>query len=297
VLLLSIAPSARAFINTGYSLEWLCAFSPVVVRAQVSEVDGKTVVCEPVEAFKGKTDKPIRLTIHDKQALGIKGTNYLIFLAKTEDGLAVTHWINLDRPNAKKGEGMAFNKAGDVLSDGAPIVKLVKQRLKAKALRHSPSDRVTGTAETLSIPAPGKSEMALWQGSSTYLLVPPDWEFKKVFLARYQASLKGRKDFHDDLSAAWDLMALSYYPDKDVIELCKKALKDDSYKKFDLPPDTQSGFPGASVRVYPLRQAAYEALTAMGQKVDRPEYFCEYFFRGRGSWGFRDPKTKRVIQY
>jgi hypothetical protein len=297
VLLLSIAPSARAFINTGYSLEWLCAFSPVIVRAQVSEVDGKTVQCTPVEAFKGKTDKPIRLTIHGKPGPGVKGTNYLIFLNKTEDGLTVTHWINLDRPNTEKGEGMAFNKAGDVLDDGAAIVKLVKQRLKGKALRHSPSDRVTDTAAALAIPAPGASERALWQGSSTYLLVPPDPEFKKVFLARYQASLKRKKDFHDGLSAGWDLLALSYYPDKDIIELCKKALKDDSHKKFDLPPDSQNGFPGASVRVYPLRQSAYEALTAMGQKVDRPEYFCEYFFRGKGSWGFRDPKTKRIIQF
>jgi hypothetical protein len=297
VLLLGLAPSARAYVNTGYSLEWLCAFSPVVVRAQVSEVTGKTVECVPAEAFKGKAEKPIRFEIRGDLAPGVKGTNYLIFLARTEDGLAVTHWINLDRPNAEKGEGMAFNKSGDVLTDGGSIIKLVKQRLKGKALRHSPSGRVTGTAAALSIPAPGKAEMALWQGSSTYLLVPPDPEFKKVFLARYQASLKGRKDFHQDLSAAWDLMALSYYPDREVIELCKKALKDDSHKKFDLPPDSKSGFPGASVRVYPLRQSAYEALTAMGQKVDRPEYFCEYFFRGGGSWGFRDPKTKQIIQF
>jgi hypothetical protein len=305
----------RAYINTGCSLEWLCEFSPVVVHAQVQSVtaheqdpasrfESARLACKPGEALKGRAGEVIHFKFEGYGPAGEKGTSYLLFLDRDDEGrLRVTYWINLDQPCTELSRGVAYTKTGEVLTRGARILECARERLQGKVRQSRPSDRVRGLPDTLYIEAPGASAQALYAGSTTYLLVPPDPEFKEVFLERYRQAAKGRKRVADDLSAAKALLALSYFPDEGLIRLLREALTDGSRWRFRLRAEPAIGFAGETVELYVLRQAAYEALTAAGRAVAMPEGFCKYFHldvRGAASgysWGFRDPKTGRVIPF
>lgn len=312
VLLLSVSLPAHAYINTGRSVEWLCEFSPVVVHARVRSVtdhektrdvpfESAQVECEPIEFLKGKAGERIRFKFAGYGTPGREGTKYLLFLAG-DKGAAVTYWINLDNPCTELSGGVAYTKNGEVLKEGAGILKLAQERVKGKARPNWQAGGYRGVPESLYIEAPGESAQALWAGSSTFLYVPPDPEFKNVLTQRYRGGLMRRERWEDDIRTGISLLALSYYPDKDVIQLLKHALSDGHYRQFKLREDPKSGFPGEVIRLYVLRQVAYEALTAMGQKVAKPEHFCEFFqLEVRGAlghgWWFRDPKTQRALHF
>ena len=256
------ACTAHGFISTGESLEWLCTFHPTVAHAEVISVAGVEVkdigsihwesgeiTCKVLESLKGKAKDRLTFRYSAYMHLGKPGTKYLLFLDEDESRWppskepVVVYAINLDDPAVKGSFGIACTKSGDILCTAKEILGLAKERIAANSKRHfpQPSGQIDHPARALSIEAPGVAGQALFAGSSTYLLVPPDPEFKADFLKRFRTA----EDMYDQLEA---LCTLSYYlDDPEVAATVKGALAD---------PVTITG----TLRADPLGHPAAEAI-------------------------------------
>jgi hypothetical protein len=303
IALLTSPPCARAYTAIGASIEWLCRFSPVVVRCKVVSVDREKVECEAVEILKGKAGKNERFKFDEHSKPMRKGDEVLLFLARERGRLGAANWVNLGRPGTRGVTGTAYTKKGEVLGNKAAILGLVRDRLKRKET-HAGSGRFAGVENGLYINAPGDAAMALYAGSATMLLVPPDPEFKKEMLARYRerrrerAKEKGKlarkvwaEDLSDDVAAARALYALSFFGGEEVIKLLEKGLDDPRHTEVALMAMPGIGFKGARCQLHPVREAAYEALLALGRKPARPRHHCPHFRVSSNGYGFLDARS------
>lgn len=306
-------------IATGKSVEWLCTFSPVVLLADVVavtewdrkeevEFESATLVCKPANVLRGEVEGNITFKFRSFGPAGKAGTKYLLFLDRAESWQPgkwqVVDWVNLEQPCKRGFQGVPYTKDGRILEDARDILRLVLRRLQMKVPSHRSTERIDGMANSLWISAPGESSLALYAGSSTLLLVPPDPEFLGVFLKRYKAaseSLNFNARYSDLHQVGTYLCALSYYEDEEVVRLLKKALEDPRESTILFGQNAEEGLDGQRLKVYPIRQFAFEVLKAAGHKVKEPEHFCPSFFAdispAAGSWGFRDPATKKGLNW
>ncbi len=309
---------AYGSINTGYSLEWLCTFRPTVVHVEVvsvADLETKDIrsrhwergklVCKTLETLKGKADERITFSTDACTHLGQSGTKYLLFLDQDESRWppskepTVVYAINLDQPATELSSGVAYTKAGAILRTSKDILDLAKESLAANAKRHlpPPQQQVDHPERALHIDAPGAAEQALWAGSATLLVVPPDPEFKAIFLKAFRSP-------HGLDDGIISLCALSFYlDDPEVVAAVKSALSDANKLTVSLRAQTPEHPKAEGITCYPIRQLAYELLVAAGQKPDELKQFCPYFHgiistpSGGVSTQFRDPKTGHTLSF
>jgi hypothetical protein len=306
-------------IAVGKSVEWLCTFSPVVLLADVVtvsewsrhgevEFESATLVLRPANVLKGQVEGDITFKFMGHGPVGKAGTKYLLFLDHAESWQPgqwqVVDWVNLEQPCKRGVQGVPYTKDGRILDNARDILRLVVRRLKMKVPSHRSTERIDGMANSLWIPAPGTSEQALYAGSSTFLLVPPDPEFLGVFLKRYRSVSESSRDsarYSDLIRVGTFLCPLSYYQDEEVGRLLRTALEDPRASTILIDQNAEKGLEAQPVKVYPIRQCAFEVLKAGGHKVKEPERFTPYFYADvhstGGGWGFRDPVTKKGVNW
>lgn len=263
--LLLLARTAHAEIAIGESLDWLAIEHPdiAVMRAvKVDRPDDRTAVATlaRVEALKGAPPAQLR----DDRAFEVeKGDRVLVFL----DGKSLAHAIDLDHPS-KIGDDGSFTTDFELVTDGDRILEIVRSRIR----RHEPAPSADArhasvfSAETgflrLEVPVDSTAFTALYGGSTCYLIVPADAD-------RRDALEKEIRDSSDAWTAARAAMHLAAYPDDRSKTLLRSLLTDPRHERLDSTDGTRH-----HVReVYPLRQAAWEALAAMNVETPKPEGF------------------------
>ena len=302
------APVVHAYINYGMSLEWLCTFKPVIVHAEVVSVanrkvypEGKfefaDVVCKPLEFLKGKAGERFEFKFDGYGPAGAPGTKYLLFLDRNDEKkddkkLEVVYWINLDNPCTRM-KGVAYTKDGNIVADGADILKMARNQIKRNLPGHRSTPRLVGMQNSFIISAPGPAAMALWAGSVVYFYVPPDPIFRERFHRIFRMNNRRQHALWD---TAFSLVPLSYYKDDETVAILKKALSDPRSHRYRI----YKGNKTETIDVYPIRQLAYEGLLAAGHQVVEPEHFCKYLTATTGfqrGWTFRDPDAQTPLKW
>src|SRR6516225_3221452 len=238
------AASVHAYINYGMSLEWLCTFKPVIVHAEVVSVanrkvypEGKfefaDVVCKPLEFLKGKAGERFEFKFDGYGPAGAPGTKYLLFLDRNDEKkddkkLEVVYWINLDNPCTRM-KGVAYTKDGNIVADGADILKMARNQIKRNLPGHRSTPRLVGMQNSFIISAPGPAAMALWAGSVVYFYVPPDPIFRERFHRIFRMNNRRQHALWD---TAFSLVPLSYYKDDETVAILKKALSDPRSRRY-----------------------------------------------------------------
>ncbi len=274
---------ALADINGGTSVAWLALSQPhigVYTIATVSEsvvrIDtklGYALKGVPVAGVRVKHRVSRNQNRNPADDDMRKGDELLLFLNNAMD---VEYAINLTRP-ATRGDGVAFSVDFDILRHKYAIVKTVTQRIARQQasgmprVEHVTREHADRTSQTgflrLEVPRDSAAFDALFLGSSCYLVVPADPEFKEKVIAQL------RSPHMWDRAAAAD-QAQNYRSD-DTIAVLTGLLTDSGVF------DTKVRKNGAWVDspVYPVRQVAYDTLISFGLAVPRPDGYVDEWSR------------------
>lgn len=302
LLILPPAPTTFAYDSCGYTLEWLCTFKPVIVVARVVSITSTNpfpnapkfvsadIVCKQTECLKGNPVSSILFNFQGTDSPGQPDTAYLLFL---DQSFQVVYWINLDNTATQGKRGVAYTKTGQILTEKDAILTLVRERLQNHPTILPMSERLLHLENALLIEAPAPASHALYALSSTSLYVPPDPEFKNHFLDLYKHYKNDpeRRGWNSVFDWVHSIAPLCYYLDDETLKLLKHDLSDSRYRRYQ-----------PEIDLYPVRQFAYETLTAGGRTVEKPDHFSDFFQYDIGTcrcsgYGFRDPATKKSIQF
>lgn len=241
LLLASVVVSAE--INIASSLDWLVIEATHIRLVQVQ--GGKVMT----EVLKGAPP----------EVPGIAG-------APHEESLALLYFfdgdrktiatINLSTPGQGHGEP-AFTPDFQVLSNGREILDRVRARIERMGKEE------VKEFHWFECPEDSAAFKALWSGSSCYLKVPADPEYKARFLEELSS-----KDVHVRARAAW---RLSRHPGDDTVAALKSLLADPGTAVIHVFSDGKN----EDVTVRPARQCAYDALRKLGVDAARPEGWRE----------------------
>ncbi len=275
----------RAEIMVGESLEWLVDSSDAIgVYKAVGVEPGKKgkswaysrVRGQLARKLKGNAPKKVSFRYYAQgtkdsppKKLG-KADKFLVFFprAKKEDKEVKTRYtICLSAPNVRGFRSIAFTKDFRVLKREEDILKVVGRRVKLKKSPGLASPEKAANVFTppsgflrVEIPYDKEAFRALWAGSVCYLVVPADEEFKHQLLREVKS--------RDVWTRARAASRLTAYPGKDTVKLLRSLLADKGTAKITSYDRSKKK---TTVTVYPVRQAAYEALKRLGEKVEKPK--------------------------
>lgn len=170
------------------------------------------------------------------------GDRVLVFLATRSDTrkMETAFWINLSAPGTDTQAHAAYNNDAKHLRDAKSILSLVKARIKQGE---------TTKRRGLIVNFPDAGDV-YWD-----FVITADSRYKKRFISELRTS---------PLYAIYNLVS---YPGPETVRLIRPFLKDNATTDIQIGPEQKT------VTYYPLRQAAYLALTWLGEKVEQPERY------------------------
>ena len=288
-LALFLAAPARAEVTVGESLDWLVLSRPHVAVAEVVHVTDegpdrqgytqRIARLRRAEVLKGEPPEQASRKEHvgkPGEAGGpAKGAAFLLFF---DDQKQISYAINLDSPTTRW-QGAAFTTDFRVLGDRAAIMAVVNKRLK-QLKDDPPKEKPQAEAPNvftpqgqflrLDVPHGTPAYQALFAGSSCFLIVPADPEHK----AKLLETLGDPKAFGRARAAG----QLAAYPGEDTVAALKAALDDPEVFEGQVGGiDADGRQYERKFDVYPVRQAAYEALRRLGVDVPLPEGYREEY--------------------
>ncbi len=301
VALIGAPAPARAEIVVGESLDWLVVSRPHVAVMRVVEVvespvkggatwTTRTVRLERVGVMKGEPPETATFERHVSvgaapgrgapRVFAPKENGEMLVFFRVEEGgreageVRVDQAIDLERPATGGLTDVAFTTDFAILDDGDTIVKTAEARLalieaaaaKAKRDGEPPAERARPAnffaAQRgfirFEIPYDTAAYRALWSGSSCYLVVPADHALRAEIVKATASA-----DVHERAEAAERLLS---YPDAEARAILRKLLVDPGTSRVTVHGETKETF-----TIYPVRQAAYETLRALGEDVEEPE--------------------------
>ena len=269
--------SASAIINQGDTIEWLCECQPhiaiveVKLRPDVPASEGFRIlnlpVARTVTVLKGHPPNQAAISC----GVRVKPGGSASLLAFFDDKLEVSYAIALDDSESCS-HSSAITADFRVLRGRHAILSAVNARLKRMRLLANTVRRswkgVSAGPRYLTVPVPDwtAANRVLFAGSETLLNVPADSEYRAVFirnLGSHYASVRASTALH-----------LAEYPSTETVNVLR-ALLDDAAM------DSLVAFGGSDakhrtvVRYYPVRQAAYVALSKLGVAVPKPAGYVD----------------------
>ncbi|MBI4613765.1 MAG: hypothetical protein HY720_09160 [Planctomycetes bacterium] len=293
MLILAACASAPAVaeINVGESIDWLVVSRKHAAIGSVAGVSedvapgalwlDRTVELEVKETLRGEPPGRASFAWHVPSSTSGKahgevemsppaiGAEFLLFFG---DEGAVEYAVDLAFPSNMM-HGVVFSTDFGVLLTRDEILDAVQKRIERLA-KEPPLVEPAGPDRRsffepprgflrLEVPEDSPAFRALWSGSACYLIVPADPEYLPGLIEETRSENPWAR-----ARAAW---RLATYPGEETEKLLRGLLSD---------PGTSSvgasrGGESVEVEVFPVRQAAYEALVALGFKVDKPEGWSE----------------------
>jgi hypothetical protein len=113
------------------------------------------------------------------------------------------------------------------------------------------------------------------------------WDFVRTADPEYKAILVKQLRDGDQESAIYNLIS---YPGKDTRDLIRPFLKDPRTSELQVA-DPAGHDRMKTVKIYPLRQAAYSALTLLGESTEKPEGYYPDPFLWLFEVGFERPAS------
>lgn len=295
-LLLPAAPAAPAAaeITVGESLDWLVLSRPHVAVAAVAgsdvEVDAGdgwaylTIRYRVKQAVKG--EPPAESSLRrpagaPKDAEAIRqgapgeGAEFLLFF---DDQKRINYAINLDRPG-DRWHTAAFATDFRVLKDRKAIMAVVEKRV-AQLKVDPPKEPLPANAANiftppdrflrLDVPFDTPAHAALFAGSSAYLIVPADPEFKAKLLEQIRDPSPRER--------ARAAALLGAYRGEETVGALKSLLNDPERTQIVTTVMLATGEKrDRKVTVYPVRQAAYDTLRRLGADVPKPQGYSDEY--------------------
>jgi hypothetical protein len=284
ILVFTTAPAARAEINIVDSLEWMALDAPLVIRGRVTrfndtpgpgQVVYRDITVQVQEVLKGGIkDKtvPVRLRLlgSDRDVTGkqwlASGHSFLFFLrpglAEDDKALAGRWVLREDRQSALDLDAPQRVYTADMKrpKDAAEVLRLARHHAGRKSLL-----RAVGAPNVfkpqrgylrLEIPADAGIFAEVFAGSVCYLNVPAEAKHKPLAVAAARSANTWERARGADM--------LRNFPGADTLKLLKGLLHDPG----EATATNQQGVP---VEVtYPVRLAAFDALTDLGESPARP---------------------------
>jgi hypothetical protein len=282
-----VSQRARADKELSASLEWWTSISNTIVMADVSDVkelkipslDWKSqqVTFKTQTVLKG--DRPDTLVVqqeyldlerfpHSKVLVFDRalhsGDRVLAFCARRdekESKLVVIFWVNLTKPDARLALHAAFDNDGKLQEDKVALVALVKRRIEKED--HRLHTRKRGLIVDVSS-----------TGTSSAFVRTSDPEYRKVLVEQLRKGSNREKE-----DAIYNLIS---FPGKETTDLIMPFLKDKTSYEGEIPnAKDAAGKPMVKkVKVYPLREMAFAALSLLGDSPEKPEGLSAEGFPG-----------------
>ncbi len=273
VFLLFMQQSAHAIWMRSESIEWNTQISDTIIISKVSSVksisplneywDSQEVSCDSTTNLKGKHLEKMIFRQDYRHQKGEKGENFykalkpgariMLFImnSKSDKSDKVIFWVNLDEPGPLYNDHAAYNNNCELLSSGEKIIALVNDRIKL--------EQKNGSAKKRGVIVPFKGSETMEMSRDFVRTADP--EFKKTIIEHL-------KEPHCDTTNA--IHNLISYPDEETIKLLEQFLTDPTTSEVGLyGPDRKT------ITYYPVRQAAYLALSLMGKSPKKPSPYYE----------------------
>jgi hypothetical protein len=188
-------------------------------------------------------------------------TKVLLFYAREarRRKAEIFFWVNLTKPDPKLATHAAYNNDCKWLEDGKAVVALVKGRIA----KENPQDRTKKRGVIIPFTA--------YEAGDMY------WDFVRTADPEYKQTLIKQLRDGDKESAIYNLIS---YPDKNTRDLIRPFLKDGSTSELQVydGKDASGSARYKTVKIYPLRQAAYAALNLLGESPEKPKgYYPDPF--------------------
>lgn len=267
------ASPAQALWMRSESLEWWTNVSDLVAVAEVADtkrigpLDGdlrsQEVRCVSTATLKGdRIDSFVfRQDYRDKElasctdAAALRPKTRVLLFGVRAAGARTTEvifWVNLTEPDANLSTHAPYNNDCKWLEDGTSVLALVK----ARVARENPQDRTKRRGVIVPFTA--------YQGGDMY------WDFVRTADPDYKPELVKQLRNGDRESAIYNLIS---YPGQDTRDLIRPFLKDASVRESQVNDGnyTSGSARMKTVKIYPLRQAAYAALVLLGEPTEKPE--------------------------
>lgn len=258
---LALAGNASAEINMADSIEWVTADSEVVVRGFAESTakvgDGWDVTFQIVETVKSGVKGVIHVGVGSwlkPDEWVAKKTDLLLFLvppSRDPDHKSFAALPYVLRPT--HGSGTPAVPLGTTQVYLADFGTAITPTDVLAAVRASSRSRAT-TSQRIDVPLGSAAGKALYGGSSVWMQVPVDAQLEKranVWMTDSNAQIRVQ-----------GVQAIGHFRSADNIARVTKLLADPGTW-------TETGDAG-KFRVYPVRKAADEALTAWGISHARP---------------------------
>jgi len=277
-IILLFSNSASAEVAVGESLDWLGVSRLEIGEYKLLEAKDRAnpgarwiqrhYLLKRKSSLKGAPEKRIRLerSVPLKTPKPASGRRYLIFFdhnGKTD------YVIDLKRPGDTASWERAFTNDFREIKGRRKILRALKNRLayhedttwpKVDTQRYVNGRPGSGYIK-LEVPHNSHAHDRLYNGSAVYLVIPADEDRAPELLDQArdpEIAVRAR--------AAW---RLANYHTTESERLLRTLLKD---------PGTNMLTTNSKQHVvYPVRQAAYQALRAMGVMVDRPKGYDKHY--------------------
>ena len=263
--------NAHAMWMRSESLEWKTQMSDLILLAKVSRVhsilplneyyDSQEVECASIKCLKGnglqnvtfRQDYP-----HRGKGIGSEkplkpGTRVMLFIQRTKRNTSdeVHFWVNIDKPEPKLEAHAAYDNNCNCLSKGDRIVDLVSARVKLDSTNNFIKKR---------------GLIVRFKGSERWDMY---WDFVRTADPEFKNKLveQIKKPISDKTALIHNLVS---YPDEDTARIIRSFLADLSTSEVHLYGPNRE-----DITYYPVRQAAYLALTLMGKTVERPSPYYD----------------------
>lgn len=262
------AEPAHAIWMRSQSIEWLVNVSDVVAVAEVSRTEkieplnkyfeSHLIECKVTSTLKGKRidaftfRQDYRLIGRDDALLRPANKLLLFFGTEPEDKRNSFFWVNISKPDSKLSLHAPYNNNCEWLEDGEKVVALVKNRIAGEI-----GDRVKKRGVIV--------PFTVDYGGSMY------WDFVRTADPDYKLELRKQLREGDAESAIYNLVS---YPGNETIELIRPFLKDPKTAEMHVHDGRDAaGRDIKTIKIYPVRQAAYAALQLLGETPEQPEGF------------------------
>jgi hypothetical protein len=260
----ALHPAPRIWMRS-HSIEWSANIADDIVIVSATRVipiadlneyhSSQEIHCKKEEGLRGSSAEEWTFR-HDlsktgKDDLGIvEGQKLLLFLVREpwRNDQNPIFWVNLSKPDVATSAHAAYDNDSNHLSDPRKILEIVRSRLTGDAAKRAPRKR-------------GLIVGFKYGNSGMY------WDFVRT------ADPEIKPRLIKDLSAPHDstrsdaIYNLISYPGAETVEAIRPLLKDPATR--DLTRENKT------VQQYHVRQAAYLALTFLGEKVDKPEPYYD----------------------
>lgn len=270
------------------SVEWWTNVSDSIVVAKIATTTpidplnqywkSQEVICIPAETLRGERLESITFRQNYREGsdstgddLRFRPGNKVLLFCSTEaihKTTTVAFWINLTKPDPKFSDHAPYDNDCNWIAGGDEVVKLVKARITTMIAGESVKKR------GLIVPFVASDQLDL------------HWDFVRTADPDYKPILIKQLRDGDRISAIYNLIS---YPGKDTQDLIRPFLKDSDSSDLQVSDgkDASGNTRYKTIKIFPVKQAAYTALTLMGESPQKPEgYDSEQLFSFIFSVGF-----------